>query len=154
MDGRSLRRWRQARSADFIKTLDLAACALLVEVHGESKEALVDRCEQVMGMAAEFAQVASVPFTSDSAGLWAIRKGLFPAVGRCTTSTTVIIEDVAFPIERLAEGWRGCKPVRSLLNTVKPSSSATRWREPALRLYPGFDDRPRCSATAPSWTRW
>lgn len=36
------------------------------------------------------------------------RKGLFPAVGAVrTTGTTVIIEDVAFPIERLAEGVAG-----------------------------------------------
>ena len=49
-----------------------------------------------------------MPFTGDSAGLWAIRKGLFPAVGAVrTTGTTVIIEDVAFPIERLAEGVAG-----------------------------------------------
>ncbi|MFQ2667013.1 FAD-binding and (Fe-S)-binding domain-containing protein [Aeromonas caviae] len=109
MDGRSLRSVAgKPGLPDFIKTLDLAACALLVEVHGESKEALVDRCEQVTAMAAEFVQVASVPFTSDSAGLWAIRKGLFPAVGAVrTTGTTVIIEDVAFPIERLAEGVAG-----------------------------------------------
>jgi D-lactate dehydrogenase len=109
MDGRSLRSVAgKPGLPDFIERLDLAACALLIEVHGESKEALVDRCEQVMGMAAEFVQVASVPFTSESTGLWAIRKGLFPAVGAVrTTGTTVIIEDVAFPVERLAEGVAG-----------------------------------------------
>jgi D-lactate dehydrogenase len=36
--------------------------------------------------------------------LWKIRKGLFPSVGAMRkTGTTVIIEDVAFPVERLAE---------------------------------------------------
>ena len=39
------------------------------------------------------------------ASLWAIRKGMFPAVGAVRdTGTTVIIEDVAFPIEQLTEG--------------------------------------------------
>ena len=37
--------------------------------------------------------------------LWNIRKGLFPAVGAVRpTGTTVIIEDVAFPLENLAYG--------------------------------------------------
>lgn len=37
--------------------------------------------------------------------LWSIRKGLFPAVGAVRpTGTTVIIEDVAFPLESLADG--------------------------------------------------
>ena len=36
--------------------------------------------------------------------LWKIRKGLFPSVGAMRkTGTTVIIEDVAFPIQSLAE---------------------------------------------------
>src|SRR5678815_4634554 len=39
-----------------------------------------------------------------AAALWNVRKGMFPAVGAVRpTGTTVIIEDVAFPIERLAE---------------------------------------------------
>src|SRR3546814_7983011 len=37
--------------------------------------------------------------------LWKIRKDTFPAVGAVRqTGTTVIIEDVTFPVERLAEG--------------------------------------------------
>ena len=47
-------------------------------------------------------------FTSDSSTiekLWNIRKGLFPAVGAVRPGgTTVIIEDVAFPLEKLASG--------------------------------------------------
>ena len=36
--------------------------------------------------------------------LWKIRKGLFPSVGAMRkTGTTVIIEDVAFPVASLAE---------------------------------------------------
>ncbi len=48
-----------------------------------------------------------VAFTTDAAqcaALWKVRKGTFPSVGsRRATGTTVIIEDVAFPVERLAE---------------------------------------------------
>ena len=36
--------------------------------------------------------------------LWSIRKGLFPSVGAVRASgTTVIIEDVVFPVEHLAD---------------------------------------------------
>ncbi len=39
--------------------------------------------------------------------MWSIRKGLFPAVGAVReTGTTVIIEDVAFPVKHLANGIR------------------------------------------------
>ena len=41
---------------------------------------------------------------AEQAALWKIRAGLFPSVGAVRHSgTTVIIEDVAFPIERLAD---------------------------------------------------
>src|SRR4029078_12563920 len=36
--------------------------------------------------------------------LWKVRKGLFPAVGAVRASgTTVILEDVAFPVEKLGD---------------------------------------------------
>ncbi len=42
---------------------------------------------------------------SEQAQLWKIRQGLFPSVGAVRAqATTVIIEDVVFPIERLADG--------------------------------------------------
>jgi D-lactate dehydrogenase len=41
---------------------------------------------------------------AECARYWAVRKGMFPSVGAMReTGTTVIIEDVAFPVERLAE---------------------------------------------------
>jgi len=43
--------------------------------------------------------------SAEQALLWKIRSGMFPSVGSMRkTGTTVIIEDVAFPIERLADG--------------------------------------------------
>ncbi|HVP53590.1 MAG TPA: FAD-binding and (Fe-S)-binding domain-containing protein [Candidatus Eisenbacteria bacterium] len=42
---------------------------------------------------------------AEQALLWKIRSGMFPSVGSVRkTGTTVIIEDVAFPVERLADG--------------------------------------------------
>jgi D-lactate dehydrogenase len=42
--------------------------------------------------------------SAEQAALWKIRAGMFPSVGAVRKSgTTVIIEDVAFPIERLAD---------------------------------------------------
>ena len=59
---------------------------------------------------ADYTIIESVPFTSDPkivATLWGIRKGMFPAVGAVReVGTTVIIEDVAFPVENLANGIR------------------------------------------------
>ena len=41
---------------------------------------------------------------AESARLWNVRKGMFPSVGAMRRiGTTVIIEDVAFPVPRLAE---------------------------------------------------
>src|SRR5262249_23489356 len=45
---------------------------------------------------------------AEQAALWKIRAGMFPSVGAVRKSgTTVIIEDVAFPIERLADATVG-----------------------------------------------
>ena len=50
---------------------------------------------------------APVRFSTDAAECaryWAVRKGMFPSVGAMREAgTTVVIEDVAFPVERLAE---------------------------------------------------
>ncbi|MDW6004995.1 FAD-binding and (Fe-S)-binding domain-containing protein [Vibrio mangrovi] len=111
MDGRSLRAIAdEPGMPDFISTLDEHATALLIESHGQSEHTLTTQCEQIMQTLAIYPILASVPFTTDPqtvATLWGIRKGLFPAVGAVReTGTTVIIEDVAFPIEHLAAGVR------------------------------------------------
>ncbi|MCJ8169878.1 FAD-binding and (Fe-S)-binding domain-containing protein [Atopomonas sediminilitoris] len=92
----------------FVKTLPEAACTLLIESRAASAEQLDTQLQQVEVVLGEFAQLERVPFTRDPdefGKLWAIRKGLFPAVGAVReTGTTVIIEDVTFPIEQLAAG--------------------------------------------------
>ena len=45
--------------------------------------------------------------TARQARLWAVRKGLFPSVGAVRAAgTAVVIEDVTYPVARLAEGVR------------------------------------------------
>ncbi|WP_298718552.1 FAD-binding and (Fe-S)-binding domain-containing protein [uncultured Oceanisphaera sp.] len=111
MDGRALRSIAdKADMPDFVKDLDLEAAALLIEVHGENEAQLVAQCEQAMTTVAGFERCNEVPFTQNKrvcASLWAMRKGMFPAVGAVReTGTTVIIEDVAFHVEQLAPAVR------------------------------------------------
>nr|WP_315170435.1 FAD-binding and (Fe-S)-binding domain-containing protein [uncultured Flavobacterium sp.] len=92
---------------DYFKTLHEDACALLVECRDNDKEVLLQKQQQVK------AQILSIPtftdyeFTSDPKQYyfnWKARKGLLPTVGGLRkTGTTVIIEDVAFPLPQLAE---------------------------------------------------
>ncbi|XKH60275.1 FAD-binding oxidoreductase [Halomonas sediminis] len=98
----------QAGMPAVLKELPEGAAALLVDVRGNDDAELELRLEQVQKVLAEIQTLEPVAFTRDAstyALYWKIRKGLFPAVGAVReTGTTVIIEDVAFPIERLDEG--------------------------------------------------
>ncbi|VFQ46745.1 FAD-binding and (Fe-S)-binding domain-containing protein [Desulfoluna butyratoxydans] len=89
-----------------IKGLADGVTALLVETRAETREALAAQVETVTASLAGLTQVVPTVFTPDPeefTRLWAIRKGLFPAVGAVReTGTTVIIEDVAFPMDSLA----------------------------------------------------
>ncbi len=92
---------------DFIAGLDGNAAALLVETRGEDAAALDRNLAVITGVLAGTRTLFDVAFTTDAKAcesFWKIRKGLFPAVGAMrATGTTVIIEDVAFPLDRLAE---------------------------------------------------
>jgi D-lactate dehydrogenase len=108
MDRASLRSVEtQAGIPASIRTLPEGAAGLLVEFQSakESERTLLEELarDAVGGLklqeAAAFTHVAS-----EQALLWKIRAGMFPSVGSVRkTGTTVIIEDVAFPIERLAD---------------------------------------------------
>ncbi len=111
MDGRAMRSVADKNGMPaFIAELDLEAAALLVESHASDQAALSAQCDAVMAALEGYQIIESVPFTSDSqmvATLWGIRKGMFPAVGAVReVGTTVIIEDVAFPVDNLASGVR------------------------------------------------
>ncbi len=90
-----------------LKNLDPAVAALLVETRGETPEDLDRHLGATTRSLADLPTVEPVAFTRDPTEqlrLWNIRKGLFPSIGAIREiGTTVIIEDVAFPIDRLAE---------------------------------------------------
>ena len=90
-----------------IKTLPGKAAGLLVEFQG-ADETVRPVLEAQAREAIAGLQLLEPPlFThrpAEQALLWKIRQGMFPSVGAVRNSgTTVIIEDVAFPIERLAD---------------------------------------------------
>ncbi|CAL1517139.1 FAD-binding and (Fe-S)-binding domain-containing protein [Chitinophaga sp. MM2321] len=88
-----------------VKTLPEAAAALLIEFQEDTVAALDERVNQFLVAAANLSLFNAPVFTRDPKEqdfLWKVRKGLFPAVGAVRASgTTVILEDVAFPVEKL-----------------------------------------------------
>ena len=109
MDGRAMRSVADKPGMPaFIAHLDLQAGTLLIESRAGDQVTLDQQCATVMHTVAPFKVLESIAFTSDDqmvATLWGIRKGMFPAVGAVREiGTTVIIEDVAFPVENLAAG--------------------------------------------------
>jgi D-lactate dehydrogenase len=100
-----------------LKPLSEGATALLVETRAVSKELLYKQINRIKDVVAHIPVELPISFTdipSEYIRLWKIRKGLFPAVGAVRRAgTTVIIEDVAFAIDRLAEA------VKDLQNLFK-----------------------------------
>jgi D-lactate dehydrogenase len=90
-----------------IKTLPSGAAGLLVEFQGLDEAARPALEAEARKAVASLPLIEPGRFTHDAgeqALLWKIRQGMFPSVGAVRKSgTTVIIEDVAFPVERLAE---------------------------------------------------
>ncbi|MDJ0781565.1 MAG: FAD-binding and (Fe-S)-binding domain-containing protein [Desulfosarcinaceae bacterium] len=113
----------------FLKTLPATATALLVETRAENEDDLQYNVEMIiqaldgvpltstagmetfserssfapMKCAATHLPVQFTDVAAEYTLLWNIRKGLFPSVGAVRRSgTTVIIEDVAFPLKDLA----------------------------------------------------
>jgi D-lactate dehydrogenase len=97
----------KAGMPDYLAELPPAAAALLIETRAATPDLLQGQIETIRSMLSGVPVLIPVTFTLDPAEygkLWNIRKGLFPAVGAMRqTGTTVIIEDVAFPVPRLAE---------------------------------------------------
>ncbi len=90
-----------------IRTLGEDAAALLIEVRSPDATGLDERIAAVHAAMAGIATVAPLAFSTDAATCemyWKVRKGTFPAVGAMRkTGTTVLIEDVAFPVRALAD---------------------------------------------------
>jgi len=90
--------------------LSETATALLIETRAGNGDDLAVQIRAIEATLAAFATLRSVHFTTDAgeiARLWNIRKGVFPSVGAIRKAgTTVIIEDVAVPVEHLAAATR------------------------------------------------
>ncbi|MBP4048713.1 FAD-binding oxidoreductase [Chromobacterium violaceum] len=86
-----------------------SAC-LLIELRAESAARLDQHSAAIERLLADYQPQVSSGFSRDAReceSYWALRKGLFPAVGAARpVGTTVVIEDVAFPIPQLADGVR------------------------------------------------
>ena len=109
LDRRSLRSVQDKPGMpDWVKGLSANACALLIESRAASQSLLHEQLRLIEASIEGFPLEKRVDFSADPAVynlLWKIRKDTFPAVGAVRrTGTTVIIEDVTFPIEQLAEG--------------------------------------------------
>ena len=109
LDRRSLRSVEhKAGMPEWVKELSPTACALLIESRAATQSLLHEQINQIMASIAHFPVEKQVDFSENPVvynQLWKIRKDTFPAVGAVRqTGTTVIIEDVTFPVERLAEG--------------------------------------------------
>ena len=86
------------------------AAALLIEIREETAEKLTAQIQRLESLVMAFSPLNNVTFSLDPqecAQYWAIRKGVFPAVGAVRpVGTTAIIEDVSFPVADLAAAVR------------------------------------------------
>lgn len=82
--------------------------ALLIETRADDQRTLEEQMARIDDLLNGAGPLQRISMTTDvelNTQLWAIRKATFPAVGAVRdTGTTVIIEDVAFPMDSLAEG--------------------------------------------------
>jgi D-lactate dehydrogenase len=107
MDRASLRSVEnKAGMPDYLRTLGHQTAALLVESRAYAADGLAEQIRSITASLKHVPIERPIAFTdrvTEYTALWNIRKGLFPAVGAVReVGTTVIIEDVAFPIDRLA----------------------------------------------------
>ncbi|MFW1677537.1 FAD-binding and (Fe-S)-binding domain-containing protein [Pontibacter sp. JAM-7] len=91
----------------FMKQLPDDAAAILVETRAPNAAQLENQVAEICNTLSGLTTSQPIEFSTDpevNARYWGVRKGLFPAVGAIRdTGTTVIIEDVAFPVEQLAK---------------------------------------------------
>jgi D-lactate dehydrogenase len=79
----------------------------LVEYQTATAPELEDFCQRAAAVCQNLNLLQPVEFSIDpsvQAALWKLRKGLFPAIGATRPQgTSVVIEDLAFPVERLGQ---------------------------------------------------
>lgn len=98
---------------DYFKTLPESACALLVECRDNDLTILSEKQAAIRLQIQSIATYTDYKFTSDPKQYyfnWKARKGLLPTVGGLRKNgTSVIIEDVAFPLPQLADACLALK---------------------------------------------
>ncbi len=91
----------------YIKDLGNDAAALLVETSALEKETLKQNIEKIVNSIKDLPKEHEIEFTDvakEFKKLWDVRKGLFPSACKSRIpGTSVIIEDVNFPTEKLAD---------------------------------------------------
>jgi D-lactate dehydrogenase len=90
-----------------IKTAPEKSASLLVEFQENSYPELEQKVNDFLASVSSLSLLQAPVFTQDAkeqAYYWKVRKGLFPSVGAVRVSgSTVILEDVAFPVEKLGD---------------------------------------------------
>ncbi len=109
MDRAALASVQQQPGIDgLLGTLGPATTALLIESRADTPHQLQQQIGQIKTALAPLPTENGVHFSDQPETcqqLWKIRKGLFPSVGAVRDpGTTVVIEDIAFPLGRLAAG--------------------------------------------------
>ena len=90
-----------------LRTLPPGAAGLLAEFQAAREDERDELARIAASAVSGLTLLEPARFTHDAAEqacLWRVRQGMFPSVGAVRkTGTTVIIEDVAFPVDRLAD---------------------------------------------------
>ncbi len=98
---------------EYFKILPQSACALLVECRDNDLEVLKQKQNAIRLQIESIPTYSNYEFTTNQKQYyfnWKARKGLLPTVGGLRKNgTTVIIEDVAFPLPQLAEACLALK---------------------------------------------
>jgi D-lactate dehydrogenase len=108
MDRESLRSVENLPGApEILKQLPDGAAAILVEYQAEDSESISSFRKEAQRVIQNLRLIHDVEFTDDpiaQASLWKPRKGIIPSVGAVRPAgTTSVNEDVAFPVEHLAD---------------------------------------------------
>lgn len=102
----------------YFKTLPETACLLLVEIQGDTQEEMDGKEATIRKSVESIPTLQSYKFTSDPKEYnfnWKARKGLLSSIGGLRkTGTTCLIEDVAFPMDKLGEA---CIALKDLFKT-------------------------------------
>ena len=92
---------------EFLKTIGPESCVILAETRAATAEALAGQVTAITDGISAIPTELPWAFTTDAkeqATLWKLRKEMLPTVaGLRRSGTTAIIEDICFPIEKLAE---------------------------------------------------